>query len=165
MKPLNNETAVLTYNKVVTESYFKILKETRKQLATLERDELRYCLEREDRTIPKPNTVIHEIVNPLIYLRLECKPDNRLAIHFGFEQVLSNNQYSQLTTFFIRLLFWMTSKEATPVNIEDAVRTDWMINTCENMYEYIEEHNKHHQFRLIKHKPAATQRKRMLSVA
>jgi hypothetical protein len=165
MKPLNNETVVSAYNKSVQDAYFKILKETRKQLATLEREELRYCLEREDRATPKSNSIIHEIVNPLVYLRLECKPDNRLAIHFGFEQVLSNNQYSQLTTFFIRLLFWMTSKETTPINIEDAIRTDWMINTCENMYEYIEEHNKHHQFRLIKHKPAALKRKQMHAVA
>ncbi|WP_179416151.1 hypothetical protein HDF19_08440 [Mucilaginibacter sp. E4BP6] len=165
MKPLNNETAVLAYNKSVQDAYFKILKETRKQLATLEREELRYCLEREDRTTTKPNTVIHEIVNPLVYLRLECKPDNRFAIHFGFEQVLSINQYSQLTTFFIRLLYRVTSKEATVVNVEDAVRTDWIITTCENMYEYIEENNKYHQFRLIKHKPAAMKRKQLKAVA
>ena len=165
MKPLNNETALSAYNKSVQDAYFKILKETRKQLATLEREELRYCLEREDRTTTKPNTVIHEIVNPLVYLRLECKPDNRFAIYWGFEQVLSINQYSQLTTFFIRLLYRVTSKETTVVNVEDSVRTDWIINTCENMYEYIEEHNKYHQFRLIKHKPAAMKRKQMQAVA
>jgi hypothetical protein len=165
MKTLNNETAVLAYNKSVQDAYFKIFKETRKQLATLEREELRYCLEREDRTTTKPNTVIHEILNPLIYLRLESKPDNRFGIHWGFEQVLSVNQYSQLTTFFIRLLYRLTSKEATEVLIEDCVRTDWIITTCDNMFEHVEENNKHHQFRLIKHKPAAMKRKQMHAVA
>lgn len=165
MKPLNNETAMLAYNKAVQEAYFKILKETRRQLATIEREELRYCLEREDKSAIKPNVIVHELVNPLVYLRLEGKPDNRLAIHWGFEPIMSINQYSQLTTFFIRLLYCMTAKEHTSINIEDAVRTDWIITTCDNMFEYIGDNNKYHQFRLIKHKPATMKRKQMHAVA
>jgi len=165
MKPFNHDTATLAYNKSVHEAYLKVLKLTRNQLATLEREEMRYCLEREDRSTPKVGTIVHELVNPLIYLRLECHTGNTLAIHFGFEQVLSMNQYSQLTTFFIRLLYRLTAKDATEVNIENCIRTDWVINQPGAMYEHIEEINKHHQFKLIKHKPTAMKRKQMKAVA
>jgi hypothetical protein len=155
----------LPYNKVVKECYYHIYRNAKQLLSTLERDEMRYSLEREDRTAPKIGTIIHEFINPLLYIRLECHPTNVLAIHYGFEQVLAINQYSRITSAFIRSIYKYTSKDATEVNIEDSIRTDWCINTCSEMYEYMEEKNKHHSFKLIKYKPATVRRKQMQAVA
>lgn len=146
-------------------AYYNILKQAKQLLSTLERDELRYSLEREDKATPKVGTIIHELINPLIYLRLECHPNEVLAIHYGFEQVLAVNQYSKVTSTFVRSIYKLTSKDATTVNIEEAVRTDWCIKTCSEMYEYVEEQNKHHTFKQIKYKPATVRRKQMMAVA
>jgi hypothetical protein len=154
------------YNKSVNMAYSIILKHAKQLLSTLEREELRYSLEREDKSEPKVGTIIHEIINPLLYLRLECHPTNVFAIHYGFEQVLAvNHQYSKITSAFIRSIYKYTSKDIIETNIEDCVRTDWCINTCSEMYEYIEQSNKHHTFRQIKYKPATVRRKQMHAVA
>ncbi len=155
----------LPYNKIVKEVYCAIYRNAKQLLATLEREELRYSLEREDKTTPKVGTIIHEFINPLIYLRLECHPNEVLAIHYGFEQVLAVNQYSKVTSAFVRSIYKLTSKDITTINIENAVRTDWCIKTCSEMYEYIEERNKHHTFKQIKYKPATVRRKQMQAVA
>jgi hypothetical protein len=155
----------LPYNKVVQLAYNNIYKNAKQLLSTLEREELRYSLEREDSTAPKVGTIVHEFINPLLYLRLECHATNVFAIHYGFEQVLAVNQYSQITSAFIRSIYKYTAKEVTTINVEDCVRTDWCINTCSEMYEYMEEKNKHHTYKLIKYKPATVRRKQMHAVA
>jgi len=121
-------------------------------LATIEQHECRYTLQREDKCLNHPG-IIHEIINPIIYLRLEWHEDGFYHIHFGIEQANRLGQQSDITSAFIRLLYKVTSKEATTVNIEDCVKTDWFINSCSAMYEYVEERNRYHRFSLIKHKP------------
>lgn len=155
----------LPYNTAIQQAYFNVYKNAKQLLSTLEREELRYSLELEDKSNLEVGTIVHEFINPLLYLRLEFHATNVLAIHYGFEQVLANNQYSQITSAFIRSIYKYTAKEATTINVEDAVRTDWCINTCSEMYEYMEESNKHHQFKLIKYKALAAKRKQMHAVA
>jgi len=161
---LNNHLETEPYNKSVREAYYTIYRKAKQLLATLQREEMRYSLEREDR-VSKPNTIVHEFINPLLYLRLETDKANTLIIHFGIEQVLANNQYSQLTAIFIRELFRLTAKEHTAINIEQCVNTDWMINTPSAMYEHVESRNKHHAFKQIAYKPATIKRKAVMAVA
>jgi len=159
MKQPAIQSQQLTYNDAVQEAYFKILKQLRNQLATIEREELRYTLIRKDENI------IHEFVNPLCYLRLECRSYGLFGIYYGIETFEKANEYSAITASFVRFIYKLTSKESTALNIENCVRTDWMITNASELYEYIEERQKHHTFALIKHRVTASQRKRMLSVA
>jgi hypothetical protein len=153
------------YNKAIRESYYLIYRKAKQLLATLEREELRFSLEREDRSAIKTNAILHELISPLLYLRLESDNAGLLAIHFGFEQVLAHNQYSELTASFMRLLYRHTATENTTMNIENCIKTDWMINTCSAMYEHIEERNKYHTFKQIPYKPATVKRKQLKAVA
>ena len=162
---INNQPSLSPYNKVVKDAYFQILKEAKAMLATIEQDELRHTLIRDDRNVTKPNSVIHEFINPLVYLRLECHADNIFMIHYGFEQINSNQLLSNRTALFTRSVYKLTSKEVTDINIEDCVHNDWCITECGALYEYVEDRNKYHQFQLIKYKPAAVRRKQMKAVA
>lgn len=164
MKQIKNDLEKLAYNKEVMRCYYQILKQTKAMLAAIEQHEMRYTLIREDRTLNQPG-IIHEIINPIIYLRLELHSDYLCQIHWGIEQANRLGQQSDITSAFIRLLYKATSKEATTVNIEDCVKTDWFINSCSAMYEYIEDRNKFHQFMLIKHKLTTAKRKQMQAVA
>ena len=158
---INRDSEMSPYNESVKLAYQQILKQTKAMLSTIEREELRFSLERQD----KPGTVIghiiHEILNPLIYLRLEEHSDGVYAIHFGIEQVNEMGQLSDITTRFLRSLYKGTMLGAFPVDIENCIRTDWFNNSCSESYEYIEERNKHHTFKLIPYKPTASKRKLM----
>ncbi|PTQ96834.1 hypothetical protein C8P68_104325 [Mucilaginibacter yixingensis] len=151
-------TDLIPYNKVVKEAYQATYKKARQLLSNIEQEELRYSLERECRTV-KPDTVIHEFVSPLIYLRLECDQQGLLCIHWGFEEVMNDERYSNLTAEFLRVLYHNTDKSNTAIDIEASVKTNWLIKTCSEMYEYLEERNKHHTFKQIAYKPASVKRK------
>lgn len=158
-QPNQINTELLAYNKCVQAAYYKILKLARNQLATIEYEELRYSLTRSDRII------IHEFVTPVVYLRLDCTSYGVYAIHYGFELMQKATELSKLTASFTRAIYRLTSKEITSINIENSVHTDWVIYNPSELYEHVEERNRHHTFALIKHRVTATQRKRMLSVA
>ena len=142
---LNKSTSSLPYNKAVRESYFQILKEAKAMLATIEHEELRHSLVREEKSTT-PIGVIHEFINPLLYLRLECDTDGLFVIHYGFEMTNENNLLSKTTAGFTRSVYRLTSKEFTAVNIEACVHNDWCITQCADLYEYVDEQQKHHQF-------------------
>jgi hypothetical protein len=166
MKQKQNSIQVQSpYNKSVQQAYIAIYKQAKQLLSTLENEELRYSLEREDKAQPIVGTIIHEFINPLLYLRLECHPTNTFAIHYGFEESKSFNEFARITSAFVRYIYKVTNREASDVNIEDAVRTDYCIYQCSEMYEYIEERNKHHHFKQIRYRPSAAKRKQMLAVA
>lgn len=154
-----------TYNTCVQQAYNAIYRHAKQLLSTIENEELRYTLEREDKAQPIVGTIIHEFINPLLYLRFECHPTNTFAIHYGFEESKSFNEFARITSAFVRYIYKVTNKDTTDVNIEDAVRTDYCIYQCSEMYEYIEDRNKHHQFKQIKHRPSAAKRKQMHAVA
>ncbi|HEY4324380.1 MAG TPA: hypothetical protein VGN20_10355 [Mucilaginibacter sp.] len=153
------------YNKKVREAYFQILKEAKAILATSEHEELRYSLVREEKGDYSTPSVIHEFLNPIIYLRLEFASNELYVIHYGFEQINGDKELSNRTASFTRTVYRLTSKELTGINIEACVSNSWCITNCSGLYEYIEERNKYHQFKPIKYKPASLRRKRMQAVA
>jgi hypothetical protein len=164
MKKNPQQLDMASYNLEVKKAYFLIFKNATKLLAAIEQDELRFTLERRD-TKGTEIGIIHEFVNPILYLRLEHHTDGIMAIHFGIEQINQLGLLSYITTMFLRLLYKRTSKEATTVNIENCVRTDWFINSCSAAYEYIEQRNKYHDFKMIPRKMSNSHRKPILSVA
>ena len=155
----------LTYNQCVQLAYFQLLKQAKQMLNKIEQEELRFTLERAERKPPQIGTIVHELVNPLLYMRLELHADSQMAIHFGIECVYERGQLSDITSTFLRLLYKLTSKDAYPIDIENCVCTDWFINSCAEMFEYIEERNKYHTFKQLKYKVTAKKRKQLLSVA
>jgi hypothetical protein len=70
------------------------------------------------------------------------------------------NQYHTVTSSFIRLVYKLTMAEATPVDIEHAVKTDFVITECLELYEYIEERWKsNHDFKMLPYKAKPAKRK------
>ena len=129
-------------------------------LATIEEEPLRYTLVREDKPPIDVNSIVHELVSPLIYLRLSCYAENKLGIHFGFELSPTFGPYYHITNSFVRNLYKATIANATSINIEDCVRTDYIINECSAAYEHLEERGlRHHTFVLIPYKVKTVKRK------
>jgi hypothetical protein len=152
----------MSYNEAVQHAYDSILTKTKQLLASIEQEELRYVLERGPRG-EQPDDIFHELVSPLLYLRLECQGSVKLAIHFGIEPATKSPELQAITASFLRTLFALTGKAYTGTDIEDCVKTDWLINVCSEMFEYLEERNKCHTFRTIPYKKH-TARKRVLAV-
>ena len=157
MKPLK-KLGLTAYDQAVYTAYFATLKVVRNLLAPIEREELRYSLIREDPLTDKP-CILHEFVNPLIYLRLERGTNLKLSIRYGFEPC---QDYAHVTMKFTRTLYRLTMAGATTNNIEDSIKTEWYVHNPEEMFSYLEEQMKHHTFSLIKHKVTASQRKQLL---
>lgn len=153
------------FNTEVKAAYYNILREAKAMLSTIERDELRYSLVREDKSDSVIGTIIHEFVNPMLYLRLEHHSNDRYGIHYGFEQIGMDDPLSRLTALFTRSIYRLTSKEVTAMNIEPCIHCDWGIIECSALYEHLEERGGNHQFQLIKYKAASTKRKQMKAVA
>jgi hypothetical protein len=158
MKRLKNDPKQYPYNKAVQTAFMLILKEAKSMLATIEHEELRYSLVREEKNITPIQRVLYEFVNPLLYLRLEVNGEDLYTIRYGFEMGNSDSQLSNRTASFTRLVYRLTSKDVTEIDIENCVSNSWCITECSALYEYIEDRNKHHQFALIKYKSAATRR-------
>ena len=159
-----SQQAASPYNKEVQQCHRQILKQARALLSTIEHDELRFTLIRQDK-LSNNAYVIHELINPLLYLRLECFANGVYSIHYGFEQFPIFGDYYHITGAFVRFLYKVTASSNTTINVEDAIRIDWVVSNCSEMYEHVEEQMKHHQFSLIKYKPAVSKRKQMKAVA
>ncbi|MGN6396880.1 MAG: hypothetical protein ACTHMI_15020 [Mucilaginibacter sp.] len=155
--------SLTSYNDLVQKTYDGILKQAEQLLASLEQEELRYVLERTESGTEYP-IIRHELVSPVLYLRLQFGEDSRLSIHFGAEPSSPHPEVQAVTARFLRTLFASTCKAHTGVDIEDCVRTDWFINTCSEMYEYLEGSARHHAFRKVPFKRHAA-RKRVLKLA
>jgi hypothetical protein len=163
---LQQQTEVLPYNKVVKEAYFKLLKDTKRLLATVDRHELRCILIRDDVQPLGFGTTQHEIISPLLYLSLESHDGERYSIQFGFEMFKGvNDEYSHVTSKFIRMLYTYTAKEHTAINIEDCINTEFVFVDCSALYETVEDRMRNHSITVIPYKPATTKRKAMMVVA
>lgn len=162
MKRTTPNSVVYPYNKVVKAAYYKVLKEAKTLLSGLEREELRYSLIREDRLSNSLSKIVHEFCNPLLYLRLESYADGTLGIRYGFEPC---QDYAHITAAFTRFLYKVTMREATSEDIECSIKTQFYLHNPDEMYAYLEEQMKHHQFHLIKYKPRASKRKQLKAVA
>lgn len=165
MKQHTSNNQLSGYNLAVKQAYFKLLKVAKQLLATIEHEELRFTLIRDDRNRHTSDSVLHEFVSPLLYMRLECSKQNLFVIHYGIEFIQTDTSLSDRTASFIRAVYHLTSKGITSIDIEKSVSTTWCITVCSELYEYIEEQQKYHTFQLIKHKVTDGQRKRLLSVA
>lgn len=156
MKP----TKTCTYNDEVRQVYFAILKFTKGLLSTIERDELRYTLIRDDKR--SQTGVVHELINPIFYLRLEMEKDDTLSICYGLEACA---EYMHLTMPFARTIYRLTMREVTTNDIEDCISTRYYVSNPDELYAYMEDRNKYHAFELIKYKPVTKHSKRLLRVA
>ena len=156
----NHDLSVLAYNACVQKAYFAILKQAKALLSNLEHQELRHSLIREDKKPIAPGIIVHEFISFEIYLRLECHKDNKLAINFGVQAIPGFADYEPLGAQFVRILYKLTMANQTAINIEDCIRTDFIITETTELYEYIEERNKsNHTFQLIPYKPKQVKRK------
>jgi hypothetical protein len=147
------------YNAEVQKAYHKILKQAKALIATVEQHELRCSLVQANRSRPVFMNKVHEFVNPLIYLYLMC-PVDTYEIYFGFELGSSGeNDFTALTSTFMRTLYKQTSAEHTAINIEDCVSTYNVITECTELFDYMEERGKSaHTFELIEYRPKSTKR-------
>jgi len=156
------KTSQESRNEAVTTAYYAMLKVARQLLSTIEREELRFSLIRKEKSLPH-HGVVHEFVNPLLYLRLDCYGDDgTMGIHYGFEPC---KDYEHITQPFCRSVYKLSGKDASQTNIENSIRTDWFVHNPDDMFAYIEEQGKYHTFMRIKYKPAANKRKQMKAVA
>jgi len=153
------------YDQTVRKAYFNILKVAKQLLSQLEREELRYSLVRDESKRTPEGVIIHEFVSPLIYMRLERQPGQESTIHYGIEQVAGHIEYSNITSSFVRSIFKLTSKEVTLIDIESAVKTDWLIDTPSVMFEFLEDLQKYHELQVIKYRVTAGKRKELHHVA
>ena len=164
MKKVKNNQLSL-YDHTVRKAYFRILKGAKQLLSHLEREELRYSLVRDESKRTAEGVIIHEFVSPLIYMRLELQPGQEYTIHYGIEQVADHIEHSNITSSFVRNIFKLTSKEVTPIDIESAVKTDWLIDTPSVMFEFLEDLQKYHELQVIKYRVTAGKRKELHHVA
>jgi hypothetical protein len=156
----NTPTLLSSRNQAVQTAYYAMLKQARQLLSTIEGEEFRHSLVRAEKR-RKPG-LIHEFVNPLLYLRLTWHDDGSYSIHYGFEPC---ETYESITRPFVRSVYKLSMKDSTSSNIEDRIRTDWFIHNPDDMYEYIDERRKYHCFKLIKYRPSASKRKQMRVMA
>jgi hypothetical protein len=161
MKKVNTNTS--DYNKVVEQAYYRILRYAFSLISKLEDEPFKQALVRLVQPLPTGG-LLHEWINPLIFLRLGCI-SNEYVIHFGFEEAEEDEVVAAVTSAFMRYIYTVTSKTRTAINIERAVRTDWMISNPAEMFDYVLDHSEHHTVVLIKPKLKPRKRKRMLSVA
>lgn len=147
------------FNDSVKQSFFAILKHAKQLLSSLKEEPMRYTLSRQDKPA-SGGYIVHELVSPLLYLRLECHQDGNYSIRYGCEMSPLLNQYHSVTSSFIRLVYKLTMADATPVDIEHAVKTDFVITECLELYEYIEERWKsNHDFKMLPYKAKPAKRK------
>lgn len=152
------------YNQIVKDAYLQIVKQAKQLISNLEEEALRGILERQDEPSKSRGYIVHEMINPLIYVRLEVYKDDVFSIHYGYEQSEFYAKYYPITSAFIRLVYRCTAKENTPINIEECVRTDWVITNCAELYEYILDRNKVHAYNTIK-REIAIDKCRMIDLA
>lgn len=76
----------LCYNQAVRAAYIEMIRHAKQLIASLEEEPLRGILERQDEPISTGGYIVHELINPLIYARLEAYKDDVFAIHYGYEQ-------------------------------------------------------------------------------
>ena len=131
------------YNQIII-TYFQIIKEAKQLISSLEDDALKATLERQDKPNILHGYIVHELINPLIYLRLEAYKDDLLGVHYGYEQSELYTKFYPITSSFIRSIYRFTAKENTSIDIENCVRTDWVITNCAELYEYMLDRNKHY---------------------
>jgi hypothetical protein len=165
MKPASpNPPSALSRNDAIRAAYHRILNETTKLTATIERHDLRCTLQREDKTPSEFQSTVHEILSPLFYLSLQSCVGG-LNIHFGFQRLEVESEYSFFLSRFLRIVYTYTSVTHTTINIEDCINTDYIIVDCSELYETIEDGNQHFTVKVIPYKPVLRKKRKLQKVA
>jgi hypothetical protein len=157
--------AQIEYNQAVRTAYFKIIKQVKQLISTIDEEPLRGILERQDKPKSSGGYIVHEMLNAVLYIRLESINGSIFNIHYGYEQTDRFTKYYPITSAFIRLIYKYTSKENTGINIEDCIHTDWVVTNCAELFEYIGDRNKYHTYRNIKFRKPTAKKKVSLKVA
>ena len=139
-------------NASTLKAYHSILKAAKRLLSKVEEEPLRYTLTRVERNRFTNQTILHEWISPLLYLRLDLLPSNDYAIHYGYLTSTTFGPFYHLTSAFIRTVYRRTMRGNTSINIEETVKNDYVVQECAEAYEYVEMQQKHHRFRLILYK-------------
>jgi len=139
------------YNEAVHAAYSRIFTTTKQLLATLERNDLRLIMERNWNP-NLPDTIVHEVIAPILFLRLSVDETTRYCIHFGIEQS-DDCEVIEVTGSFMRKLFTETAKRRKSIVIEQALCTDWFISNCSEMYEHMDEHSRYHTYSMLPYHP------------
>ena len=155
------------YNTCVKAAFYKLLKDTKKLLGTIERHELRCILVRDDvQPLGFGSSTQYEIISPLLYLSLESQDGEHYSIHFGFEMFKGVcDEYSHITAKFLRMLYTYTAKANTAINIESCINTEFVFVDCSALFESVEDRMRYHSLKVLPYKPASVKRKAMMAVA
>jgi hypothetical protein len=163
--PKSLHSELLTYNECVHRAYKLIHLWATASIATIEEDLLRATLIREDPLPIKEGSIIHEFVSPILYLRLECYHGQGYGIRFGYEPSPSYSKYYPMMAAFVRMIYKLTSKKASQVNIEMAVRIHHIQVDCAELFDYLQEVcSRYHRYEVVPYK-AASQKRKLQKVA
>ena len=159
-EPIQQPTEQLTYNECVHRAYKLIHSWAVAAIATIEEDKLRATLIREDSLPVKDGSIVHELISPILYLRLESYAGNEYGIRFGYEPNPSYGQYYPIMAAFVRMIYKLTSKKASQVNIENAVRIYHIQIDCADLFDWMTEIvSRYHRHEQIPYKAATLKRK------
>ena len=136
------------YNKIVLKAYTNIVELAKTTLSGLEKEDFRHTLIMQ--ASPK-DRIVHEFVNPLLYLRLYRQHDDSFAMQYGFEPCLI---YSSVTLPFVKALHNVLHMAAVKAKIPNTIRADWYPNDPDELYAFIEMINKDHTHALIEYNPS-----------
>lgn len=160
MNPQTKLTPLEERNRAVIASYLLMTKTTKQLIATLEQEVLRHTLEIDCKDFSGMAPKLHEFISTLLYLCLRDS-EKGYIVHFGFDQ---SNEFTDVTQQFVRLIYRLTMKEVTSVNIEDAVQNHSIITDTSGLIDYMQWKHPSLPMRVIKHKPTNKQ-KQLLTVA
>lgn len=152
-------------NRCTKQAYFRIYKEAKTLIASIESEPLRQILERADKQIDERGTKIHELISCILYISLECNLIGEYIINYGWDMNIKSSNYYDLTSAFLRFVYKFTMSDATSINIEDSISTEYVITDCSELFEYMIDCNKHHTLSTVKYKPLISKRKQLKAVA
>ncbi|HWD90321.1 MAG TPA: hypothetical protein VG367_19470 [Mucilaginibacter sp.] len=136
----------------IKQAYEAIYKSAISLLSSIEDENMRAVYVLETNPEGDEGYTLHELISPLLYLSLICNIAGDYSIHFGVEERPDPERYQFLTSEFIRLIYKLTMKESTAVNIEDVVHTDWFVRDCSALFECTARTSSKHTLSVIQFK-------------
>jgi hypothetical protein len=137
-----------TYNKIVLRAYTSIVELAKQTISGLEKEDYRHTLATQ---VKPKDRIVHEFVNPLLYLRLYRQHDDSYAMNYGFEPCMT---HSNITLPFVKGLHKLVQEAAAKAKIDNCIRVDWYFNDPDELYEFLAMHDKDHTYALIEYNPS-----------
>ena len=155
-----DNTGLLTYNECVHRAYKLIHRWAVAAISTIEEEAFRGTLIREDALPIREGSIVHEMVSPILYLRLECYAGGEYGIRFGYEPSPSFGKYYPIMASFVRMVYKLTNKRASQVDMERCVRIYHIQTDCADLYHYMAEVvSRYHRHEAVAYKASAVKRK------